>query len=538
MQTAILQANDQSLRMAWTQFQGFPVANPVVLYASRLLNGTWGTGAPVTTQGGSNQFPALAQLNNNTLYLFWAYKAVNSRHTLLYYITQNGGTGTFSKKYSPVPIANSTAFPSCALYGCNDTMPAASVGRDGTLWLVWTRENDTHTGTTAVMRQLWYKTLKNGVWSTEQNITASSDVNTNYQPSVDVGKDGTVRVVYARGIASNSVFQIYYVTLNGPGCCSPVPLTTQTTTEDDSPSITQDRNGTLWVFWSRNVPVGTTGSSFVLYDRSSANDGATWTIETALTSASCPSSGCVNSLNPAAVQSTYDKYLWVFFEQTDPNGGLLNVYALQSATCSSSCTPRTIAPVHDVAISYFSVNASIVYAGGFHNPFAGISESAVVQVFATLQNTGDYIENVTVALSATNTTIYNLGSHVLQVQPGSSGIIGFNFNTTGVKPARYGLSGNASLTVEPLGNRPDGLLSASNQIHLLPLGDVDQDGSVTITDVSVVFFSYGCTSPNNPPLTCSSRPNDGYNPWADINGNGIIDIVDVGVVSKNYGIYT
>jgi hypothetical protein len=64
------------------------------------------------------------------------------------------------------------------------------------------------------------------------------------------------------------------------------------------------------------------------------------------------------------------------------------------------------------------------------------------------------------------------------------------------------------------------------------LGDVDQDGSVTLTDVSVVFYNYGfsCFTP----ATCSTR----YNPFADMNGDGIIDIVDIGVVSRNYGTFT
>jgi len=64
------------------------------------------------------------------------------------------------------------------------------------------------------------------------------------------------------------------------------------------------------------------------------------------------------------------------------------------------------------------------------------------------------------------------------------------------------------------------------------LGDVDQDGSVTITDVGVVFYNYGFSCYT--PATCSPR----YNPFADANGNGIIDIVDVGVVSRNFDIFT
>jgi hypothetical protein len=75
----------------------------------------------------------------------------------------------------------------------------------------------------------------------------------------------------------------------------------------------------------------------------------------------------------------------------------------------------------------------------------------------------------------------------------------------------------------------DNSASVSNGIHILPLGDVDQDGSVTITDFSVAVYGFGFT----PACNCSR-----WNPYADIHGVGIIDIVDVGVIQHNYGIYT
>jgi len=498
---------------------GHPASSFVIFYASRMLNGTWNAGDIVTTLGGINQNPALAQLTNNTLYLFWAYKAAGSPHYQLNYITQNGG-GTFSKFYKPVPLTNPTTL--------NDTLPSATVGRDGTLWLVWTRDNSTLAGTTPVMRQLWYKTLKGSVWSTEQPITLPSDVNWNFQPSVVVGRDGIVRVAYSRGVASASVFQIYYLTFNGSVWSSPSPLTTQTTTQDANPSIMQDRNGTFWVFWARNVPQGSTNSAYLIYEISSINNGASWTSETVLTTTSCDTSGCTDNKYPAAVQSTYDKYIWVFFAY-DP-GATFNIYALQ--------TTSTISPVHDVVMSYFSPNASILYQGGFHDPYTStgfpISQSAVVLISATILNRGDFNEVVTITLTATNHTNYGLGTQTIPILAGAQGLVTFSFNTTNVTPARYGITGNATIPVEPLGNRQDGALSNTNLIHVLPLGDIDQNGSDTITDVSVVFYNYGFTCLT--PSTCSPRFIAAQ--WGDVNGNGMIDIVDASVVAHNYGILT
>jgi hypothetical protein len=68
-------------------------------------------------------------------------------------------------------------------------------------------------------------------------------------------------------------------------------------------------------------------------------------------------------------------------------------------------------------------------------------------------------------------------------------------------------------------------------VHILPFGDVDMDGAVTITDVSVMFYNYGFLV---------GSVHNGYTipPQADVDGNGIIDIVDVGTATRNYGTYT
>jgi hypothetical protein len=501
--------------MAWT---ARPASNYDIFYATGTWNGTawnWNSGAGVAVQTGPNQNPALVQVQNgtqNTQYIFFSYKSNTASHHQLDFITSTGGTWS---KYAPVPLAIPTSL--------NDTLPSAAVSKDGTLWLVWTRDNSTATGT-HVMRQLWYKTLKGNVWSPEQALTSSSDTNWNFEPSVVAGKDGVIRVAFSRG--QNPVFQIYYLTYNGGSWSSPVQLTSQTTTDDDNPSIMQDRNGTFWIFWARNSPSGTS-SAYVIYDRSSTTNGSTWTSETALTGITC-GTVCVDSETPAAVQSITDKNIWVFYASNPITN--FNIYALK--------TTSSIYPVHDVSISYFNPNVTQIYAGGYHNPYTPsgipISQSAVVQILVAFQNQGDFSETVTLTLTATNGTNINIGTQTLTIAPSSQSPAYFLFNSTGVRPARYGISGNASIPVETLGNKQDGLLSTPNLIHLLPLGDVDQDGSVTLPDVTVVFYNYGfsCYTPS----TCSPRYIAAL--WGAVSGSGIIDISDASVVAHNYGIYT
>ena len=528
LQPDAIQVNDGTLGMVWLSLVG---SNLAVLYASGTWDGvswSWSTGTDITTQAGKNQNPALAQLANTTTYMFWSYKPSTSPNYQLYYLKQNGGL--FSKTYVKVPLTNPTPL--------NDTLPSASVGRDGTLYLVWTRDNSTRVGTTPVMRQLWYKTLKNGVWSVEQPLTSATDVNWNYQPSVAVGKDGVVRVVFSRGRFSTNVFDVYYMTYSGSSWSSPQAVTTQTTTQDSYPTIAQDRNGTFWVFWSRNLGTGNS-TAYSVFESSSFNNGSNWTGGTGLTPTSCGSSGC-DSEYPTAVQSTSDKNIWVFYA-TNPVLNF-NIYALE--------TTSPVTPVHDVAIvpytntplpAFIRTNASQVYPGGLHVPYGWvngvytpINESALVRVTVNVQNFGDFAETVTLSLSVTNTTTTKFATSVFQLSPGAITVNSFNWNTTGFKPARYGITANASIPIVTMGNKLDGLIVTTNLVHLLPPGDVNQDGSVTISDVTVVFsaYNFSCFTAT----TCS--PTFMSAQWGDVDGSPVIDIVDATVVAQNYNTFT
>jgi hypothetical protein len=67
----------------------------------------------------------------------------------------------------------------------------------------------------------------------------------------------------------------------------------------------------------------------------------------------------------------------------------------------------------------------------------------------------------------------------------------------------------------------------SNVVHILPLGDLNQDGTVGFMDALTFAADYGATigSPR-------------YDPYADINGNGVIDFLDATVLAANFGVIT
>ncbi len=189
-----------------------------------------------------------------------------------------------------------------------------------------------------------------------------------------------------------------------------------------------------------------------------------------------------------------------------------------------------VSPVHDVTVSGLSVFNNLGTSWEYPGGLKSVGQSAIETVIVTVQNIGDYLETVSMTLTAKNNTNITVGTVSNLLGPGNAVNFYYYWNTTNVTPARYGLTASiAILPGESLGNMGDNNFSVTNQVHLIPVGDVDQDGSVTITDVSVFFYNYGFT----PACNCSR-----WNPYADVNNNGIIDIIDIGVVSRNFDIFT
>jgi hypothetical protein len=490
-----LQASNGTLWLSWQSNRNSLSTGRTDIIYKTYTNGAWSQDHNLTNSGW-NSAPSLVQLPNGTILDFWSFKS-GSSYIVVSSLT-NGNSWT-----SPVQVTSTTL---------NDTQPSAAVGKDGRVWLVWTRIDSTNPSIPAI-KQLYYKTLKNGVWSPEVKLT--NDSNQNYGSNVAITKDGIVRVTWSKG-AAGSNYQIFDKTFNGTIWSPDTQIVTSAST-DEHPSMLQDRNGTLWLFWGRLIVVTQLIQYYELVGKYSYNLGQTWSQETVLTN----TANTIDSEMPSAVQSSSGvKPLWVFYS-SDLNVPDLDVYALQSGG---------ISPVHDVTISgiYSSNNLGTnwEYQGGLKS----VGQSAIETIRVVIANIGDYVENVNVTLSSTNLTTARIGSLKSLVGPGNIMNFYFYWNTTNIIPARYGLSVSIpALSGETLGNMGDNSFSLLNQVHIIPLGDVDQDGSVTITDVSVVFYDYDFT----PACNCSR-----WNPYADVNNNGIIDIVDVGVVSHNYDIFT
>lgn len=486
-----LQASNNTLWLAWESNRNAQTTGRYDILYKTYTNGVWSIDRNLTSSG-NNAAPSIVQLPNGTITVFWTMKPAASYE--VFYKSFIGNMWA-----SPVQVTTTTL---------NDTLNSVAVDRDGTVWLVWTQVDSSCKSCPAI-KQLYYKTWKSGIWSPDVQLT--TDSNQNYGASVLVSNDGIVRVAWSKGQASN-VFQIYYKTYDGTMWSSESQIVSSSST-DEHPSLIQDRNGTLWMFWGRLVVVSPLVQYYVLLGKYSYDLGKTWSSEIQLSNTSTS----VDSRMPAAVQSsTGVRPLWVFYSsnlnEPDPD-----IYAVTSSG---------ISPVHHVVVSAFKVSNNLQYPGGM----ASVSQSPFVTVTVMISDIGDYSETVTVTLSIANKTVISLGSLNGPVNPGNIQNFYYYWNTTGVTPGRYSLSATlAPVPGESLGNTGDNSLSQSNQVHILPFGDIDQDGSVTITDVSVFFYDYNFTPGCNCPR---------WNPYADLNNDGIINLLDLSVAARNYGIFT
>ena len=493
-----LQASNGTLWIAWQSTRNNQSTGRTDIIYRTYTNGVWSRDYNLTSSGW-NSGPSLVQLANGTILAFWSIKSGNSY--LVYSSLTNGRSWS-----SPTQITYTTL---------NDTQATATLAPNGTIWLVWTRVNATNTSVPAI-KQLFYKTWKNGIWSPETPLTFDS--NQNFYPNVMVGKDGIVRVLWSKGAAGNP-YQIYSKTYNGISWTPDKQNVTSSST-DEHASMIQDRNGTLWLFWGRLIVVSQLVQYYILYGKYSYDMGRTWSSEIQLTPT--PGTTIFDSYQPDAVQTSFGaKSIWVLYSSNYNVVGGYDVYSLLSTG---------INPVYDVRVSGLSASNNLGTAWEYPGGLASIGQGAIETITVAISNIGDNVESVTATLTATNTTSSTVGTRTYLVGPGNTMNFYYYWNTTNIKPGRYQLSVSLNpLSGETFGNMGDNYYLKTNQIHVIPMGDTDQDGSVTITDISVFFYGYGSTS------SCSCSR---WNPYADIRNTGVIDIIDVGIATSKYGVYT
>jgi hypothetical protein len=418
------QAKNGSLMVTWDSDR---LGQNQAFYKS--FNGvSWTTSTNIT--GGpssqSNSSPSIGQLQNGTIVLVWSGNQTG--HSNIYYKALSGNLwGT------PHNITESCA--NCGIVPYGDLGPKIVLGLNGTLWVFWERQQASTAAncsgsTLKICRQIFYKTLTGNIWSKEKQLT--TDNTWNRFPGVSVLADGSLRVVHSKWLNSTANYNIYYLTFNGTQWSMDTPLT-QVSTWDLNPTIAQDRNGTLWVFWSRKITFSTTVTGNGIFYKFSPDAGQTWSPDGQLTSGG-NSSLPVDDLQPYAVQGntrnsdgSTDHSLWVFYS-TDLNFSASGFDLYYIKIGSTSSNPRVgIWPVHNIAVTSLLVSPVETLPGG------------VPTITVVVSNIGDFLETnvpLTVrAVSATNS--FTIGSANPILGGGGSATFTFNWDTTGIPAGKY-----------------------------------------------------------------------------------------------------
>ena len=291
----------------------------------------------------------------------------------------------------------------------------------------------------SVTKQLYYRTLKNNIWSPEVQLT--TDSNWNFYSTVVVGKDSVVRVVWSKSSSSSEFGQLYYKTYNGTAWSSETQIVSSSSSDENS-SLIQDRNGTYWIFWARKFYYNSLNFQYILYNKFSLDNGITWSSENQMTN----TAQTIDNKMPFAVQanSGSSKAIWLFYS-SNLLFNVFDIYAIQSSY---------ISPVHDVTISQISASPKTGSTG---------------TISVTVVNLGDYAESVSVTVTFTNTTRYTVGPSTGSVPIGGSVNIVLSWSSSTISPGQYSaIATVAPVPGENVGNQGDNSLQMNGPITVIP----------------------------------------------------------------------
>jgi parallel beta-helix repeat protein len=168
--------------------------------------------------------------------------------------------------------------------------------------------------------------------------------------------------------------------------------------------------------------------------------------------------------------------------------------------------------VHDVAVisvtSIIPYNASHVYPGW------------VIGIIVTAKNKGDFAETFTVK-AYYNETLFDTKTVTLFVF--TSTTLNFMWNTIGVSPGDSGLNytikAEASVVSNETNTADNALIDGVIQVNLI--GDVDNNGKVSVRDIILCAINLGDIPPSPPEC--------------DIDGNGNVTVRDIILCAINMG---
>src|SRR6266487_2087044 len=441
------------------------------------------------TSDGSYSFsPAIVQGKDGTVWVFWAYTYFNGHVTnpVINYRT----TTTPSYTYNATAWSGYQTLVSTPL--SQNIAPAASQYKNGTMVLSFASNR---TGNFDIYIKAYHPGMG---WSSDQQIEWSTlDEKAS---TVVAASDGSLWVFYDRTINPTSA-NIYYKTWRAGNWGPEAALTTDPTNiENLEPSAYQVSNGTIWASWNRELPVTSLIFQNDIFYTYSVNNGASFIPEVNLTNDVGCSTVCPEDLMPYFAQLKDGRVYLFWSSNRDPQ----NYWNLYYATTNQL-------PFHNNAVTALT-----------ESPMK-LRDYNSVMINVTVADLGTFPESFWLFIRATNTSATTIAAQFLSLAAGQTMTLQILWNTNGMRPAKYQMS--AQIVVS---QTEDEIVTGDNTltggtVWLVPPGDVNMDGCVTIADLSIVALAYH---------SVPGSPN--WNPAADLNNDGSVGVDDLSIVAVWY----
>jgi hypothetical protein len=219
-----------------------------IYYKSSHDNGvTWSRDTQLTNNGVDDLDPAIIQLTNGTILIFWQ-SYTGEDYDICYKTTTNGISWSETKQLTTDPLV--------------DTEPAVTQAKDGKLWLVWASNRYGN-------YEICYKTYDGSTWSADLRLTTNT--NTDIQPAIVQAVDGNMMVFWASSSTTGTYDICYAYSVDGSTWSSRIEFAASGY-EDIWPTLMRTQDTKILVAWVSNEADQPIGNWDVYYRSSLAGD--------------------------------------------------------------------------------------------------------------------------------------------------------------------------------------------------------------------------------------------------------------------------
>jgi hypothetical protein len=400
-----------------------------------------------------------------------------------------------------------------------DDHPCVMEDNDGNIWVVWESDRGLANMTN---QDLFCKIFNGTSWSDPVQLTnhTSGDA----YPSIAQDSNGTIWLFWTSfrtfpgGEYDDGYNEVFYKTLNETGWSEPIQLTNDTNKPDMDPAVLADENGMIWVVWAKKNK---------LYYK--VHYGTTWSYDSLLVyhashnwypSITQANDGNIwiawssdRDVNDNIYYKIFDGYIWTADTKLTSNI-LDDTYPSVAQDIHGTIWVTWASPRFANFDLYYTTNSHDIAVTNVAPQASTVTRGETLAIEVTALNLGTEDETVEVRCYANSILA---GNETLSLTPGQSDTVTIQWNTTGVARDTYVISATAVAVPGEVKLDDNTLIDGSVQVEIL--GDVcgAYDGVVMPTpEGAVTRLDWVAVSLNRQTYDPDQYP--GFPPWDPVWG--------------------